>query len=257
MRKNILFSAMLSCAFSTAAAAEGIYVSGNIGYNDLDDINTAGSFSSDFTTGAGTSIPAGTPLPAGTGVSWDTSVDSGTAVSFAVGYGVDQWRFEAEYSTASNDVDSHGSVSAAGIPLDGEDAAVLISGQQENLGVTVGDLVAAGEGEISADYLFVNAYYDFDMGSALTPYVGAGIGNAMVDVDYSPSGVSIIDDDDSVLAYQFMGGVNLALSDQLELFGGLRWRQTDDLSVGASLFPAGFELEADTFLAEVGTRWQF
>ncbi|MFI2812040.1 outer membrane protein [Microbulbifer sp. JSM ZJ756] len=257
MRKNILFSAMLGCAFSTAAMAEGIYVSGNIGYNDLDDIDTAGAFSSDFTTGAGTNIPVGTPLPAGTGVNWDTSVDSGTAISFAVGYGIDQWRFEAEYSMADNDIDSHGSVSAAGIPLDGEDAAVLISGRQDNLDVTVADLVAAGEGEISADYLFVNAYYDFDLGTALTPYIGAGIGNAMIDVDYSPSGVSIIEDDDSVLAYQFMGGASLAVSEQLEVFGGLRWRQTDDLSVNASLFPAEFEIGADSFLAEVGTRWQF
>ncbi|WP_139169502.1 hypothetical protein [Microbulbifer yueqingensis] len=66
-----------------------------------------------------------------------------------------------------------------------------------------------------------------------------------------------MDEEGSVLAYQLRGGVNLALTAQLEIYSGLRWRQTDDMQVAASLFPAEFELAADSLLAEIATRWQF
>ncbi|GAA5525820.1 hypothetical protein Maes01_02393 [Microbulbifer aestuariivivens] len=259
--KKKLFCAIAGSVFaasvSASASAEGVYVSGNIGYSDMDDTKTSGSFSSDFTTGPGTSIPAGVSLPAGTRVGWDTSVDSGATYSLALGYQINQFRIEAEYASARNDVKSHDGVGAAGIDLTAEDAGVLVSGAPANLGVSVGDLVAAGEGEFDSRFLFANVYYDFDLGMALTPYVGAGIGNASVDVSYSPSGVTIIDDDDSVFAYQLMAGATYQMSEQLSLFGGLRWRQTDDIQVDADLFDAEFEVQMDSLVAEVGTRWKF
>ncbi|KUJ83866.1 hypothetical protein AVO43_08575 [Microbulbifer sp. ZGT114] len=255
--KKKLFCAIAGSVFAVSASAEGIYVSGNIGYSNMDDTDTSGSFSSEFVTGPGTTIPAGVALPAGTNVGWDTKVDSGTTFSLALGYQIDQFRLEAEYASAQNDVESHDSVSAAGIDLTGEDAGVLVSGAPANLGVSVGDLVAAGEGEFDSSYLFANVYYDFDLGTALTPYIGAGIGNASIDVDYSPSGVTIINDDDSVFAYQLMGGATYEMSEQLSLFGGLRWRQTDDIQVNADLFDAEFEVQMDSLVAEIGTRWQF
>ena len=257
LNKKVLFSAVAATVISATAQAEGLYVSGNIGYSNMDDTDTSGSFSSDFVTGPGTTIPAGVTLPAGTNVGWDTKVDSGTTFSLAVGYQIDQFRLEAEYASTQNDVESHDSVSAAGIDLTGEDAGVLVSGAPGNLGVSVGDLVAAGEGEFDTSFLFANVYYDFDLGTALTPYIGAGIGNASVDVDYSPSNVTIIQDDDSVFAYQLMGGVNYMVSEQLTMFGGLRWRQTDDIQVDADLFDAEFEVQMDSLVAEIGTRWQF
>ena len=36
--------------------------------------------------------------------------------------------------------------------------------------------------------LMANGYYDFDFGSPFVPYIGAGIGVALVDADFNPSG---------------------------------------------------------------------
>lgn len=255
--KNHLCCAIAVSAFSFAAQAEDFYVGGNLGYSNMDDTATSGSFNSEFVTGPGTTIPAGVALPAGTDVGWDTSVDSGTAYSLTLGYQLGQLRLEAEYARAQNDVTSHGGVSAAGIDLGAEDAGVLVTGAPGNLGVSVADLVADGRGEFDTSYLFANLYYDFDLGTALKPYVGAGIGNASVDVTYSPSDVGIIDDSDDVFAYQIMGGVNYDLSEQVTLFGGLRWRETDDITVNADLFDAQFDVEMSSFIAEIGTRFRF
>lgn len=242
---------------SSVANADGFYVSGTLSYNDMDDTRNDGVFTQEFITGPGTTIPAGVALPAGTDVGWSTDVDSGAGVNLALGWRMDALRFEVEYAYASHDVDSHSNVVAAGIPLGSEDAGVLVSGAPGNLGISVADLVADGQGEFTADYLFFNAFYDFDAGWALNPYIGVGLGNAWVDVDYSPSDVSIIDDDDSVFAYQVMAGLNYQCSEQLDFFGGLRWRQTDDLEVNANLLPAEFDIENQSWLAEIGARWSF
>ncbi|MCQ3830038.1 outer membrane beta-barrel protein [Microbulbifer elongatus] len=242
---------------SANSLADGFYLSGSLSYNDMDDTYNDGSFTEEFITGPGTNIPAGIALPAGTAVGWHTDVEGGAGVNLAIGWQMDQWRFEAEYAYAGHDVDTHRNVMAADIDLGNEDAAVLVSGAPGNLGVSVADLVADGRGDFSTDYLFVNAYYDFDSSWTLKPYIGAGIGNAWVDVEYRPSGVGIIDDDDSVLAYQVMAGLNYWCSEQLSFFGGLRWRQTDDIEVDADLLPASFEMENESWLAEIGARWTF
>ncbi|MFV8780823.1 outer membrane protein [Microbulbifer sp. SA54] len=242
---------------SSAVMADGFYVSGSLSYNDMDDTRNDGVFTQEFITGPGTTIPAGVALPAGTDVRWRTDVDSGAGVNLAVGWHTPNMRFEVEYAYAKHDVDRHFGVSAAGIALGAEDAGVLVSGAPGNLGVSVADLVNDGRGDFTADYLFFNAYYDFDAGWALNPYFGLGIGNAWVDVKYRPSGVSIIDDDDSTLAYQAMLGLNYDCSEQLKFFGGFRWRQTEDIEVDARLLPAEFDIENESWLAEIGMRWAF
>ncbi|MBY6211618.1 outer membrane beta-barrel protein [Microbulbifer agarilyticus] len=255
--KNKLALALAVSAISISAQAEDFYIGGNIGYSDMDNTATSGSFSSEFVTGPGTTLPAGVALPAGTDVGWNTNVDSGTAYSLTLGYNMGQIRFEAEYARSMNDVDSHSNVSTAGIALGSEDAGVLVTGAPDNLGVSVADLVADGRGEFDASYLFANVYYDFDLGSPFKPYIGAGIGNADVDIEYRPSGVTIINDDDSVFAYQVMAGINFDATEQLTVFGGVRWRETDDIRVNAELFDARFDMEMSSFVAELGTRFNF
>ena len=250
MPKQASIALAIALALSSSAAlADGFYVSGTLSYNNMGDTKNDGAFTREFITGPGTTIPAGVALPAGTDVGWDTDVDNGVGANLALGWRAGQMRFEAEYAYASHDVDRHFNVSAAGIALGSEDAGVLVSGAPGNLGISVADLVADAKGDFKADYLFFNAFYDFDTGWTLNPYLGAGIGNAWVDVDYSPSDVAIIDDDDSVLANQF--------NEQLEFFGGLRWRQTEDLDVNSTLLPANFEIENESWLAEAGVRWSF
>ncbi|MEW5251399.1 outer membrane beta-barrel protein [Microbulbifer sp. 2201CG32-9] len=257
LKGHYLLAAIAATTFSALAQAEDFYLSGNIGYSDMDNVSTSGSFSSDFTTGPGTDIPAGTVLPAGTDVGLNTSVDSGSAIGFSLGWQTNQLRFEVEFARVQNDVESHRGVSASDIPLGGEDAGVLVSGAPDNLGISVSELVASGQGEFRTDYLFLNVLYEFATDWVLNPYIGAGIGNAWVDVDYSPSGVAIIDDDDSVLAHQLMAGLDYELNQQLSFYGGLRWRQTDKVEVDADLFDAQFEVEVDSLIAEIGTRWLF
>ncbi|WP_299594119.1 P44/Msp2 family outer membrane protein [uncultured Microbulbifer sp.] len=254
--KQSLLAAAMGVA-SVNALADGFYLSGSLSYNEMDDTYNDGSFTQQFITGPGTAIPAGVVLPVGTAVGWNTDVDSGAGANLAIGWQMNQLRFEAEYAYASHDVDSHFNVMAAGIDLSNEDAGVLVSGLPGNLGISVADLVADGAGDFTADYLFINAFYDFDISWTLKPYIGAGIGNAWVDVEYNPSGVGIIDDDDSVFAYQVMAGLNYWCSEQLSFFGGLRWRQTDDIEVRADLLPASFEIENESWLAEIGARWKF
>lgn len=240
---------------ASSAAAQDYYVSAHGGIAMLDDSDNSGAFSSDFTTGEGTTIPAGTVLPSGTGVGWTTEFDSGTSFGVATGRSYGSWRGEVEVAFQNNDVDTHTNVQAGGIALGGEDAGVLITGS-DNLGVTVADLVADGQGSVEATYLMANLYYDFAMGG-FTPYVGAGVGAAFVDVDYSPSGVGIVSDDDTVFAYQVLAGASFDLTENWAIFGQYRYRASEDVSTDVSLFDATLDVENRSSLFEAGVRLRF
>lgn len=64
------------------------------------------------------------------------------------------------------------------------------------------------DGDVTALSLMANGYYDFNAGMpALHPFVGAGIGVAMIDIEASTFGVTLVNDDDTVFAYQAIAGV--------------------------------------------------
>lgn len=102
-----------------------------------------------------------------------------------------------------------------------------------------------------------NALYDIDLEGPVTPYVGGGVGVGFVDVDYSPSGVGIIDDGSAELAWQAMAGVAWALSPAAEIFAGYRYRATTRANVEADLFAAEFEVENRGSTVEAGVRFWF
>ncbi len=67
--------------------------------------------------------------------------------------------------------------------------------------------------------LMANAYFDFDRGGKIAPYVGAGLGVSRFSVDMkchsnSIAGcpTSIVDDEDNVLTYQAGGGVGVKVA---------------------------------------------
>ncbi|MEM9234986.1 MAG: outer membrane beta-barrel protein, partial [Pseudomonadota bacterium] len=93
--------------------------------------------------------------------------------------------------------------------------------------------------------------------SPITPYIGAGIGVGFVDVDYSPSGVGIISDDDTRFAYQAMAGASYAMTEQTALFGEVSYRGTTDVEVTTVLFPGELDIENRGVTAEVGVRFTF
>ena len=102
------------------------------------------------------------------------------------------------------------------------DDGVLITGNVGDLGVTVGDLVANGQGEMQTKSLFLNAYYDFENSTNFTPFLGGGLGYSNIDVNYKPSDVEIINDDDDVFSYQVSGGVSYAFNDQFHVVGSVQ-----------------------------------
>ena len=239
-----------------AASAEDFYISLSGGASFLGDSDNEGAFLGDFATGAGATIAPGTVLPDGTEVGWATEFDTGYAINGAIGRHFNFFRAELELAYQSNGVDTHTGVAAGGIDLTGEDAGVLITGS-DNLGVTVGDLVADGQGDVDTLFVLANLYYDFDLGGRFKPYIGAGAGVGFVDVDYSPSATPIIQDDTTAFAYQAMAGVAYQVTPATALFAGYRYRATTDVEVEASLFPAEFDVENSASIVEAGIRFAF
>lgn len=79
------------------------------------------------------------------------------------------------------------------------------------------------DGHVSALSGMVNLLYDYRTEGNLTPYIGGGIGAADVTV---VSDRLAVDASDLVFAYQFMGGVRYALTDNLGLRLGYRYLAT-------------------------------
>lgn len=256
-RAGIGAAALAAALFASPAIAQDYYASVSAGAAWLDDSSNSGAFNSAFTTGAGTTIPAGTVLPVGTPVGWNTEFDNSYALSVAVGRNFgSKFRAEIELSRQTNDVDTHTGVRAADIPLGAEDAGVLITGSS-NLGVTVADLVADGRGEIEATYLMANLFLDFKQMGPIQPYVGAGLGAGFVDVTYAPSGVGIVSDDATVLAYQLIAGASFPVGERMSIFAQYRYRATEDIETQVQLFDASLDVENASSLLEAGVRFRF
>jgi opacity protein-like surface antigen len=142
------------------------------------------------------------------GTGWVLGVALGTTVA-------DDFRVEGELEYRSSDFDIEG--------LEGEDTLSTLS-------------------------LMLNGYYDFQTGSALTPYVGAGIGWARHDIDDA-------DVDDSVFAYQATLGVCWALNDTMALDFAYRYFATADPEFGDG--EDAQELEYDSHNLTAGIRYKF
>ncbi len=254
---RILAASAIALAAATGASAQS-YVSGSAGITFQNDSDNAGALTRNFITGDGVAVPAGTALAAGTDIAWTTEFDTGVFVAGAYGYRFnDKFRGELEISYQTADVDSHSNVTAGGGALGGADAAALITGSAP-LGVTIANLVADGRGEITTTAYAVNGYYDFEIdGAPLDFYVGAGVGIAEVQVDFSPSGVAIIDDKEAVSLFQVMFGGSFPLSDTTEAFGGYRYRMTGDAETNSVLFPTSLDIENTSHVLEAGIRFHF
>ncbi|MEP4486594.1 outer membrane protein [Marinobacter alexandrii] len=264
MFNNKLRGTLLAASVATASAvmsgtamSADFYVAGSLGLVDQDDSSTDGKFTSDFTTGTVTGVNPPLTIPAGNKVGWDTKFDDGDGFNLALGMIIESFRVELEYSATDADVDKHTGVSAAGIDLTSIDAGVLITGNVGDLGVSVGDLVANGQGSLETESFFLNGFYDFHNSTNFTPFIGAGIGYTNIDVDYKPSNVQIINDDDDVFSYQVSGGVSYAFTDFFHLVGSIRYRTSDDASVNSSLLPAKFDIENESLMYDIGLRYNF
>ncbi|MBC8414105.1 porin family protein [bacterium] len=183
----VIVCSLMLMIVSSVFAAEGVYVSGNIGASILND--------SDLTN------------PALPGVVVETGFDTGLLVSGALGVQVGKGRVEAEIGYRTADIDSF-----------------------QALGVS-----ASGDGDASALSFMVNAYLDIKTESAITPYLGGGLGMAKIELDnVSVSGIAIGNEDDTVFAYQFGGGIGYAMSEKATLDLGYRYFATEDLNLSGT-----------------------
>lgn len=83
------------------------------------------------------------------------------------------------------------------------------------------------DGDITSVALMFNAAVDFVNKTAFTPYVLGGVGVANVSFnDFEQGGVTLLDDDDTVLAYQVGAGCSFNLTEKLDLDLGYRYFST-------------------------------
>lgn len=101
---------------------------------------------------------------------------------------------------------------------------------------------ADADGDLEILTLFANAYADFNYGGTATPYLGAGIGYADVELD---------DSDDEVLAGQLAAGVIFPISSNVSVDLGYRFVMYED----PDLDNVDFEVQQHT--AMVGLQIRF
>lgn len=186
--------------------------------------------------------------PTGPGCA-DNSPETLTANSFdlgtgflggvSVGYALDRFRVEFEYLNRSHGGDS----------LPWRFGGNVISGKLPE--VSEIDPPSERVSDFSAHQFFVNAYYDFLNTSRWTPYVGAGIGWARTSLDYQtrflrrtiaqgyPSDqppaaagtLSLLDTGftDTLFGFQFLGGLDYALTEKVSIGMKARWASFQDL----------------------------
>jgi opacity protein-like surface antigen len=231
-------------------------VGGSVGWlrqSDSDNDGRTGAFN----TGNGApTVPNGTPVAAGTPYGWNTELDNGYTISGEVGFFYDTGlRSGIEIFYSDPDVAKHSNVRLGGAGLDGVDAAV-IAGSPTALGAAVGQVLSRDDGNIRNLALFANAYYDFNRSGNFRPYIGAGLGVSRVEVSYRPSWINVIDDDDTIFAWQGKAGVSWSLSPRTEIYGEYAYRATEDIKLQNRLFPGSLAIHNEQQAVSVGVRFK-
>jgi outer membrane protein OmpA-like peptidoglycan-associated protein/outer membrane protein W len=103
------------------------------------------------------------------------------------------------------------------------------------------------DGDITAISGMVNVLYDIDFGSVVVPYVGVGVGAALVEAeaDLVQGNPFNFQDDAWAFAYQGIVGVNLRLDESVDLFADYRYFSTYGLHLEDNYFPGPVTTESD------------
>lgn len=112
------------------------------------------------------------------------------------------------------------------------------------------DIKGSADGDASALGVFANAYYDFNRGGRIQPFLGAGIGMAKVDFNDG-----LVDDDATEFAYQAKAGLAYKINDQMTADLVYRYLQVTDLKFGSG--SSTIEGDYDTQALTVGLRYKF
>ncbi len=107
--------------------------------------------------------------------------------------------------------------------------------------------------------LTLNGYYDFDFGSAITPYIGVGAGIGFIENEFVYGPVNF-EDSDTSFVYQATLGAALPITDKIDGFVGVKYFQGTDLEfTRTSPADNGVALESEyqNFAVSAGYRWNF
>lgn len=107
--------------------------------------------------------------------------------------------------------------------------------------------------------LMANAWYDFDLGLPVTPYVGGGLGMAMVKISGDLDSARIYEKNDTVFAWQVGAGVSMPLTDTTKLFLDYRYFAADAAHLKLEPGYHGGDVNADfnSHSVMVGVRFNF
>jgi opacity protein-like surface antigen len=168
----------------------------------------------------------------------ENETENGFVLSGALGYEVKKnIRLELEVNYRDN----------------GEDSLTIA-----NAGSFTG-LSTNADGDVRNLSAMVNGYYDFKnvtSNEKLTPYLTGGIGLARVDADVTSNGTQIVDDNDTVFAYQLGIGVGYDINDKTTLDFGYRYFGTQDPDL-TDASGADFESEYSNHAILAGVRYDF
>jgi len=154
----------------------------------------------------------------------DADFDLGFALMGVIGYSFGGPRIEGELSYRSNSTDK----------------ATVINPVTNNV-------ARRPDGDLDTIALMANLYYDFDIGSFVTPYIGAGIGGAYA--EYDDIGEEV------VFAYQGIVGASFYLDENIDAFVDYRYFATTEIQ-GSDLGRAA-NIDNKNHTLMVGLRYSF
>ncbi|HBS34186.1 MAG TPA: hypothetical protein DEA50_03775 [Parvularcula sp.] len=204
VQRLILPVSLALCALAAPALAQedaapgeagrktGLYVRGAAGFSFPESLDQDFSYSPSF-------IPIVAPPTAKS-----TDLGGGGAWSAAIGFQYARTRTELEYRRFDLDADE--------IALTGGAAPSTVT----------------GAGDVTAQAIMTNVYFDLVNSSRLTPYIGAGVGGARVENELGQR--------DAAFAYQGRVGVELALSPALSLGVEYSYFRTAEIVYGPKDF---------------------
>jgi len=244
-RKILLLTtalASLSLMANSANAAEG-YASIFGGASLLQDQNMSGTSHTHSTTyvfkstqSLDTSFKTGFVVGGNFGVKWDSGL-----------------RTELELAVRQNSSKRHGHLRTTY-----SYGAITGTVNQNTLHLTSStDRAADTDLRLRAYSLMANAWYDFDIGSSFTPYIGGGIGLAEVQIDGSIDSARIAEKNDMVFAWQVGAGVAFPLTDSIKAFADYRYFAADAARLRLEPGYHGGNVSADfnSHLLMVGLRF--
>lgn len=208
MRNTMLMAMLASTGLATAAMAEensDWYAAARLGLNWSHGEGIEGAFRS------------------------KDDRDIGWAAAAAFGRDFKPMRVEFEYMLRRNAIDS------LFVRADGGAGAAL------GLAPLAGD-TALADNHVNASTFMLNAIYDVPVLDGFRPYIGAGLGVAVVDLDYQLAGSEqLLRSSKADLAFQGLAGVSYPVSDALTAELGYRFLVTPQMRLRVA---GGSEVDA-------------